>query len=219
MIPRLLQAAGVAEDDSSVVVAPLGGRHVNHFWRLLNGLQIPYVTLLDLDLGRHQAGWGRFKYAVDQLGAINVIDAKEKHGEKLPKWNGADHVLTSTDGAAWGNWLEGHGVFYSSPLDLDFSMMTQFSIAYGVTSEELVAPVLPVVLSVLGKAPVALDQYSDLQKSYFGAYHARFKLGSKPAEHIAALATLSDEQLLQWMPPPISRLIAMVKSKLESLPE
>lgn len=219
VIPRLLQAAGVAEDDSSVVVAPLGGRHVNHFWRLLNGLQIPYVTLLDLDLGRHQAGWGRLKYAVDQLGAINVIDAKEKQGEKLPKWNGVDHVLTSTAGVAWVNWLEGHGVFYSSPLDLDFSMMTQFSIAYGVTSEELVAPVLPVVLSVLGKAPVALDQYSDLQKSYFGAYHARFKLGSKPAEHIAALATLSDVQLLQWMPPSISRLIAMVKSKLESLPE
>lgn len=219
VIPRLLQAAGVAEDDSSVVVVPLGGRHVNHFWRLLNGLQIPFVTLLDLDLGRHQAGWGRLKYAVDQLGAIGVVDAKENHGEKLPKWDGVDHVLTSKGGISWGNWLETKGVFYSAPLDLDFSLMTQLPAAYAIMPGELAIPTPAVAMSVLGKVPVALDQYSDLQKSYFAAYHARFKLGSKPAEHIAALATLSDEQLLQRMPASISRLIDMVKSKLESLPE
>ncbi|MBW8832002.1 MAG: AAA family ATPase [Burkholderiales bacterium] len=36
VLPRLMQAKGLAEDDMSIVVAPLGGRHVNHFWRLLN---------------------------------------------------------------------------------------------------------------------------------------------------------------------------------------
>jgi putative ATP-dependent endonuclease of OLD family len=31
VLPRLLQAKGIAEDDASISVAPLGGRHVNHF--------------------------------------------------------------------------------------------------------------------------------------------------------------------------------------------
>ena len=52
VLPRILAAAGIAEDDASVSVVPLGGRHVNHFWRLLNELQIPHATLLDLDAGR-----------------------------------------------------------------------------------------------------------------------------------------------------------------------
>ncbi len=67
VIPRLLEAGGIGDDESSIVVVPLGGRHVNHFWRLLNALGIPHVTLLDLDLGRHQGGWGRVKYAANQL--------------------------------------------------------------------------------------------------------------------------------------------------------
>lgn len=58
ILPRILAAIGIAEDDASVSVVPLGGRHVNHFWRLLNKLQIPHATLLDLDAGRHQAGFG-----------------------------------------------------------------------------------------------------------------------------------------------------------------
>jgi putative ATP-dependent endonuclease of OLD family len=46
---RCLQAAALEVDAASVSVVPLGGRHVNHFWRLLHGLDIPHVTLLDLD--------------------------------------------------------------------------------------------------------------------------------------------------------------------------
>jgi hypothetical protein len=38
VLPRVLAASGIAEDDASVSVVPLGGRHVNHFWRSLNEL-------------------------------------------------------------------------------------------------------------------------------------------------------------------------------------
>jgi hypothetical protein len=41
--------------------------YVNHFWRLLNSLKIPYVTLLDFDIDRNGGGYGRIKYAVEQL--------------------------------------------------------------------------------------------------------------------------------------------------------
>lgn len=58
VLPRLLAAEGLMVDEAAVCIAPLGGRHVNHFWRLLSGLKIPYVTLLDLDVARHGGGWG-----------------------------------------------------------------------------------------------------------------------------------------------------------------
>lgn len=50
VIPRLLEVKGIPADENAITIAPLGGRHVNHFWRLLTGLGIPYITLLDLDL-------------------------------------------------------------------------------------------------------------------------------------------------------------------------
>ena len=78
VLPRVLAASGVAEDDASVSVVPLGGRHVNHFWRLLNGLEIPFVTLLDLDSGRFQGGWGRVRNALRQVNKINATPPFKK---------------------------------------------------------------------------------------------------------------------------------------------
>ena len=40
VLPRILRAKGIPVDESAVTVAPLGGRHVNHFWRLLSALEI-----------------------------------------------------------------------------------------------------------------------------------------------------------------------------------
>jgi hypothetical protein len=67
VLPRALAAHGVGVDLSSISIAPLGGRHVHHFWRLLSGLGIPYLTLLDLDTARHDGGWGRVRYVCRQL--------------------------------------------------------------------------------------------------------------------------------------------------------
>jgi putative ATP-dependent endonuclease of OLD family len=61
VIPRLAEAMGMHIDRSFVAVVPLGGRHVNHLWRLLSALRIPHATLLDLDLGRAGGGWGRVR--------------------------------------------------------------------------------------------------------------------------------------------------------------
>ena len=72
VLPRLAEAMGLDIDRSFVAVVPLGGRHVNHLWRLLTDLDIPYATLLDLDWGRAGGGWGRIKTACTQLLANNV---------------------------------------------------------------------------------------------------------------------------------------------------
>jgi putative ATP-dependent endonuclease of OLD family len=41
VLPRLASALGLEVDPAFVAIVPLGGRHVNHFWKLLNDLHIP----------------------------------------------------------------------------------------------------------------------------------------------------------------------------------
>ena len=67
ILPRVARAQRVAIDAGFISVVPLGGRHVNHFWRLLMGLDIPHATLLDFDRERIHGAWGRIKYALKQL--------------------------------------------------------------------------------------------------------------------------------------------------------
>jgi len=221
VLQRLLQAKGIAEDDASISVAPLGGRHVNHFWRLLHGLGIPQVTLLDLDLGRHQGGWGRVRYALQQLLQFPTIesDLSEDHLTSLPEWDGNRKLLTSKEGPEWLDFLESAGVFFSSPLDLDFAMLRQFPDAYGLEEGDLDNPDAGTFAAVLGRSHGDVAQYSKDMQQYFDAYQARFKLSSKPAAHLDAMAKLDDVTLNSNLPESIDRLLEMVKVKLAELPE
>lgn len=213
VLPRLLQAKGAPVDESAVTIAPLGGRHVNHFWRLLSALQIPYLTLLDLDVARYQAGWGRIKNVNDQLAAYEptkVLPADHV----IPHWQDAAHKVR-----AYGNYLgalEERSVYFSYPMDLDFAMLLSFPEAYGVEEED---PDESTIKAVLGKSHHDASQYSQDEQRLFNTYHQRFKLGSKPAAHIDALAQLTDEELLADMPSSLSRLADAVIAKLAELPE
>lgn len=220
VLPRLLDVKGMLADDASVSVVPLGGRHVNHFWRLLTDLGIPHVTLLDLDLARWQGGWGRVRYATQQLIKYAIDDRlKQADVDSFPKWNAAERLLQDPSG--WLKYLESQGVFFSSPLDLDFLMIEAFPDAYGIDADlELVAPDADAAKAVLGKKHDAFaDQYTADQQKLFDAYHDRFKLGSKPSHHVKALAALDDAALLANMPAVLDRMIGLVEKKLEALPE
>lgn len=221
VLPRLISASGTKVDDASISVVPLGGRHVNHFWRLLYGLGIPFVTLLDLDLARHDGGWGRVRYACQQL--LQYADVKDtqltsENIKKVPAWDSIPRLMDDTKG--WVKWLEGHEVFFSSPLDLDFAMMTAFPEAYEVSANELVPPEEATIKSVLGKSHGSVDdQYNAYQQSYFGAYHKRFKVGSKPVWHIRAMAELDDDALLASLPDSLKRMVAHALTTLQAIPE
>lgn len=213
VLPRLLQVKGTQVDESAVTIAPLGGRHVNHFWRLLSTLQIPYVTLLDLDVARYTAGWGRIKYVNDQLEKFRP-EQKLPKGHAIPKWNSKEYMVRD-----YNNYLEAleeRGVYFSYPMDLDFAMLLSFPDDYGVEEEE---PDEATIKAVLGKKHHDASQYSQDELKLFSTYHQRFKLGSKPAAHIDALAQLTDEQLLADMPASLSRLADAVIAKLAELPE
>ncbi len=186
VLPRLFNVEGVAIDESAICVAPLGGRHVNHFWRLLTSLEIPFITLLDLDLARFGGGWGRIKYVNDQLGKYNPTK-KLSNDFVIPEWNSDEKKIL--DDLSCLNELETRDVFFSSPMDLDFSMIRAFPKEYDV---EKSVPECDTIKSVLGKAVHNESQYSSEVLEYFESYHQKFKLGSKPAAHLEALSKISD---------------------------
>lgn len=101
-------------------------------------------------------------------------------------------------------------------MDLDFAMLLAYPTAYAVAYG---APDADTIKAVLGKSHVNSAQYSAYELSLFETYHQLFKLGSKPAAHISALANLEDEDLLASMPPSLGRLIDAAIAKLEGLPE
>ncbi len=213
VLPRLLQVKGAPVDESAVTIAPLGGRHVNHFWRLLSALQIPYLTLLDLDVARHAAGWGRIKYVNDQLGIFRP-EQKLPPDHGIPKWDSTKNMVRDYDN--YLDALEKRDVYFSYPMDLDFALLLAYPDAYGVTEE---VPDEQTIAAVLGKSHHDATQYSEEELKLFNTYHERFKLGSKPAAHIEALARLTDEQLLAEMPASLERLADAVIAKLAELPE
>lgn len=213
VLPRILRAKGIPVDESAVAVAPLGGRHVNHFWRLLSALEIPHLTLLDLDVARYQGGWGRIKYVNDQLGEYAPGKTLPKD-HSIPDWNSTKHKVRDYDNYLHA--LERRDVFFSYPMDLDFTMLRSFPDEYGVESK---APSDATIKAVLGDSHHDASQYNANELGLFGTYHKRFKLGSKPAAHIDALAQLSDDELLDDMPESLSRLADAVIAKLAELPE
>ncbi|MDO8065447.1 ATP-dependent endonuclease [Janthinobacterium sp. SUN206] len=221
VLPRILAARGILADDASVSVVPLGGRHVNHFWRLLNDLGIPHVTILDLDVARHQGGWGRIKYAAKQLmlyADVEDTGLSQDQINAIPAWDGGQGILLDDDG--WIGRLEQLGVFFSTPLDLDFMMMRAYPVAYVVAAEDLEAPDEAALKAVLGKSHDTVEgQYSDEELTYFDAYHSKFKIGSKPTWHIRAMANLDDQALLDALPDVLSRLLDHIEAVLEDLPE
>ena len=219
VLPRIARAlhSDLELDPAFVAFVPLGGRHVNHFWRLLNALQIPYVTLLDYDLGRHGGGPRRLRYAVEQLRALGV--------EELPAaaepaaWDAANPDVL----AGWITHLRKQNVFYSSDLDLDMAMLQAFPAAYskiaGVDPATVVAGAA--VKSVFGKEGEGPSAYktksppTDLQQSQ---YDKLFKGGSKPVSHVEALAELDDAAIRQTAPEPLRALFDRCRALLEMPP-
>lgn len=223
VLPRILQAKGAPVDESAVTIAPLGGRHVNHFWRLLSALGIPYLTLLDLDVARYQGGWGRIGYVVKNKELFDSTWSKnfpKMESRSIPKWDDEEYKILSPDSPTlYCNHLsnlEREGVFFSRPMDLDFAMLLAYPDAYDVNIER---PDDATIKAVLGKSHKDPSQYSEYEQQLFSTYHRNFKLGSKPAEHIKALARLSDSDLLAKMPDSLGRLADAIISKLLVLPE
>lgn len=221
VIPRLSKAMGVEIDRSFVAVVPLGGRHVNHMWKLLTALDIPHATLLDLDWGRQGGGWGRVKTALQQLIANGTppsdlfkdIAADDPKAER----NLAcfDTMVEKGNLEIWLAFLQERGVFFSTMLDLDYSMLQAYYGVYTKLEEGMRGPrdgtdARDAVLGEGGdRAAYAADQDDALRW-----YRYLFLGRGKPSTHARALSMLSDDKLKASAPLFLTALIEVMSKSL-----
>jgi putative ATP-dependent endonuclease of OLD family len=235
---RIFEASGTPLDQHFISVAPLGGRHVNHFWRLLHGLNIPYLTVLDLDREKEGAGWGRVQYVRDQLvKRFGPGHAKLKFEDESGVARSLDDASFDTlrdnsdiDTGTMGVWLtrfrEQFDTYFMTPLDLDFAMLEQFPDSYKGVVEPRRGPRLPepgsteyattilqrmrqVLAADATKAPATLgSSYEPEQQELFAWYKYLFIDGSKPVTHMLALSKIADDILAIDAPECLRHLIA-----------
>ncbi|WP_278484558.1 AAA family ATPase [Achromobacter insolitus] len=221
VIPRLSKAMGVEIDRSFVAVVPLGGRHVNHMWKLLNALDIPHATLLDLDWGRQGGGWGRIKTTLQQLIANGTppstlfkdIAADDPQGAR--KLAIFDTVVDKVDLDGWLEFLQKHGVFFSAMLDLDYSMLLAYYGAYTALDEGMRGPrdgadARDAVLGEGGNHAAYPADQDDALRWYRYLFLGR----GKPSTHVRALSKLSDEQIKASAPEFLMALIEVMRKSL-----
>jgi putative ATP-dependent endonuclease of OLD family len=225
VIPRLAQAEGLMLDPSFVAIVPIGGRHVQYFWKLLDNLSIPYATLVDLDLGRKGGGYGRLVTALGELIANGAdkatllqIEGGTADLEGMKDWDASNWETLKS----WVAVAENQGnVFYSAPVDLDMEMLAAYPNAYKAIIPKGGGPSLTpdeAVEVVLGKGGKGIADYKAAEfadyKDLMPAYRYHFLTRSKPATHIQALAHLDDKALKKDMPEVYRRLIKHIDENL-----
>lgn len=238
VLPKLLSADNIYLDDFNISVVPLGGRYVNHMWKLLHDLSIPHVTLLDFDRERGGGDWGRIKYVLKQLDENNRCSEQLRTVELTSSntyytysmeeievfHNKKSNSLNSLN--TWIKKLEKEDVFFSYPLDLDFTMLMSFQEEYQNTMER--GPQIPKdsnsteydeklkksIQATLKNEKAIAETYSEDEKKLMIWYNSLFLGRGKPSTHIAALKDIDENEIIENAPKELLRLIQRVKEKV-----
>lgn len=232
VIPKIAQVNGIELDASLITFAPLGGRYVNHFWKLLNHLSIPHVTLLDYDFRRGGGGWGRIKYALNQLISIGVDKDKllalsdgvlsDQDLKEMHTWD-----EDRTEELAWIESLVEYNLYFSYPYDLDWLMLNAFFDDYKTFIPPNGGPNIPedddpkynkkikaAVAAVLKKEEneINVDDFDDYEKYFW--YRYLFLGRGKPLSHNYVLSKMDDDRLRDNSPETLNELIGTVRGLL-----
>lgn len=234
---RLMQALDLDFDDNIITFAPLGHRFVNHIWKLLEALNIPYVTLLDFDLEREGGDWGRIKYALRQL-ILNGFDPDDllllsdnsimtdEMLESMHTWSAGPIESMQS----WVDDLKDYDVFYSYPLDLDFLMLTSYEQFYKKAIPKGGGAKIPdpekskiafdekvdaAVKATLKSEKAEGGQYNDEQKALMIWYNYHFLGRGKPTTHIEAMSLMTDLEIKENLPPVFTEVFNRIKELLE----
>lgn len=236
---RLMSVLKTDFDDNIITFAPLGHRFVNHIWKLLKALHIPYITLLDLDIEREGGGWGRVKYALQQLIKIGVrkksllklSDDSVLPDEKLEKMH--TWSLTEKDSIkdlnSWVSFLKKYKIFYSNPLDLDFLMLTHYPEFYKKAIPKGGGPRIPdkteeatefdekvktAVQATLKSEKATGETYTAAEKELMIWYNYHFLGRGKPTTHIEVLSSMTDKEIKDNLPPVFREIFDSISSIL-----
>jgi len=245
ILPKIIEVENVNIDVSGISVVPLGGRHINHFWKLLTQLNIPFITLLDLDRERYLGGWGRIKYVCEELikcgsdrGTLIGSDEISMLGdfEEMHKWD----VTNVEEMNKWIKYLEGYNVYFSSPLDIDFLMLTHFKDYYlnilgknegprilGIgkikdiedkTCKEFIDRLNEDVKNTLKEQSTVGTTFSTKENELMIWYKYFFLTRGKPTTHRVALLGIDDEKLKENMPDVFKKIKNKVSVLLKETP-
>lgn len=190
-------------DVSEVSIVPLSGRFVNHFWRLLSDLEIPYITLLDLDRERNGGGWGRIKYALEQLIDVGkdkkelllIQDNKVLSDDKLNDMHKrSEDKVCNMD--AWVARLEKYYVFYSSPLDIDLMMLEKYEENYKSTLSTNEGPI--VIINGKQEKVKDIEFLQSPMNEYSDKKESAVRSALKEYGGIGATYTENQKRLMVW---------------------
>lgn len=233
---HLMRELDLDFDDNIISFAPLGHRFVHHIWRLLTDLNIPFITLLDLDLEREGGGWGRIKYALKELIAIGEDKSKvlktttgvlsDKDLNEMHKWADDKARINS-----WANWVNQFGVYFSAPLDLDFLLLEAFEEFY--TAEDTYpkggGPRIPdedeeeddyeeylagAIQATLKNKSATGKLYSEDQHKLMIWYKYHFLGRGKPGTHIQVLPNIPRKELEENLPAVLVEIFEDIKARI-----
>ncbi len=223
VFPRLFQLEDILIDNYYISIIPLGGKFVNYFWKLLNYLAIPHITLLDFDIDKKIQN--PLKYVCKelleispnlQIGNININSSNIDQ-----KFNSI--VISDKN---FRNELEKKNIYFSYPLDFDFLMIESFLEQYKLLKgrgpnvlTHLEEPDYEERLENYVKTPFKDDFI--LNESVFSekgeslAWHKYLFNNNKPLIHYLFLSEISNEQLNQNISPILKKIIQKSKKLLE----
>lgn len=241
VIPKLLEHFGEEVDANAISVVPLGGKHVNHFWRLLESLKIPYVTLLDFDIDRNGGGFGRMKYAIEQITSLKSSLTYLHSGivDYIPKWenkkNPQDFAIKYKNDVEIKivAELEKNDVFFSSPLDIDYSMICAFPDIFCEKDEkfgergpidgkedeedtdaELRKKALVKAVLKKGNTGIRYDFGDDWERKFLWYRYRFLSNKSKPASHVRMFLKIEEKyssmEIIDMLPSELQRLMRRV---------
>jgi hypothetical protein len=225
VLPAIAETEDFPLDRSFVPIVPLAGRFVAHFWRLLSDIEIPYATLLDLDAGRQHGGAKTVQYVVEQLAVIGndlstnkLIVDNEIDAAAVDEIDDQELIDEDQD-HPWLKALRREGVFFSSPLDIDFAMQQVFPNSYrkprpGGRGPKTDANALADKKKVTLKTEGSPGLYDDGWDAGFIWYPYLFLSESKPEVHLRALSEIEPKDLKNDAPEELKKLIAYVKRKV-----
>lgn len=246
LLPKMIESGGENIDSKSISIVPLGGRHVNHFWKLLTQLNIPFITLLDLDRERYLGGWGRVKYVCDELIKNNKITKEQltksdkinmlDDYEKMNNWD----VTNVAEMNKWIEYLEEFDVYFSAPLDIDFLMLKHFKNDYVDILRENEGPritglgkidelndtdkaddkfksrLLEDIKHTLKEKSTPGNTFSEEEKELMIWYKYFFLTRGKPTTHRIALLKIDDSRLEANMPDVFRKIKSKTKIKISN---
>ncbi len=240
IIPKAIETLGSKIDSCGISVVPLGGRFVHHFWKLLSEIEIPFVTLLDLDSERAKGGWGTIKYVINQLikNGIALDDIcveghlTQSELDSMHTWpinSEYDRQIMMT----WVQFLENYGVYFSVPLDLDFSMLKAFEEYYQRTVLSGEGPRIPDKESEIDEYKEKMEKcirntlkesggdgnsYEYFEKELMLWYPYLFLNRGKPGTHILAMTMLDSSSFKENMPESLKKVVDAITAELKNDP-